>query len=181
MVESSDVAVTVIKVGQCGVPYIGNESYGGDYFYATFNKALVDSIVSAGNAAGLTVQPNDDKLPLTERTPWKTINKAKGRVGILDKGGNFLPKDLHNIFVKTERGVRVSVDVIVKLKVHTDGGSRTQRTPFKVVFDCSRCYIRSAPKDIEPPALESFVETVRSSKADVASDDLIHDLESLEI
>lgn len=171
----------VVKMSQCGIPYIGSESYGGDYFYATVNKALVDAVAKAGNDAGLTIQPNDDKLPFTEDTPWKTINKAKGRAGVLDKSGSFHAKDLHGVFVKTEKGVGASIDVIFKLKAHTEGAARTQRTPFKVVMDCSRCYIRSLRHEVEPPALETVVETMLATKADVAPDGLIDELEGLEI
>ncbi len=171
----------VIKIAGCQIPYVQSASYGGDYFYATFNKALCDAIVKAGNDIGLTVQPNDDKLGYTDEFPWKTINKASGRVGYLDKNAKFQAKDLHNIFLRTEGGIRASVDVIIKLKGHTSGANRNQRTPFKVVADCSRCYIKQTRQDIPPPPLESVVETIRGTKADVASDDLISELEGLEV
>lgn len=171
----------VIKMAGCQVPYVQSASYGGDYFYTTFNKALGDAIVKAGNDIGLTVQANDDKLPYTDEFPWKTINKAAGRVGILDKEGKFIPKDLHNVLLKTEGGIRASVDIIIKLKGNTTGSNRNARTPFKIVADCSRCYIRQTRQDIPAPELESVVETLRGTRADVASDDLISELESLDL
>lgn len=171
----------VIKMTGCQIPYIQNASYGGDYFYSTFNKALGDAIVKAGNNIGLTVQPNEDKLPYTDEFPWKTINKAGGRVGILDREARFLPKNLHDLLLKTESGIRASIDVIIKLKGNTNGPNRNQRTPFKIVVDCSRCYIRQTRQDIPAPELESVVETIRGTKADIASDDLINELEGLEL
>lgn len=171
----------VIKTTGCQIPYIPAEKYGEDFFYSTFNKDLGSAIVKAGNNIGLTVQDHDDKLPYTDELPWKRVNKARGRVGTLERNGTFSAKDLHNILLKTESGIRASIDVVIKVKGNTAGENRNQRTPFKIAVDCSRCYIRKIREDIPAPELESVVETIRGNKADVASDDLVSELENLEL
>ena len=172
----------VIKMSSCDIPYIASESYGGDYMYALINRAIGDAVVRAGTEATLTVQANDDKLACSGDIWWKTINKIKGRVGTLNKEGSFVPRDFHGILAKTEGGVRGTIDVIFKLKCHTDDKSnRTGRTPFKIVADCSRFYIKQLNQDIVAPPLEATVETIRGNRADVATDDLMSAIDALEL
>ena len=115
---------------------------------------------------------DDEKTLSNENQWWKTINKAKGRMGVLDTSRNFLPKDLHNVMIKTESGVKASLDISVKLKCNTkDGSNRSPSTQFRMVFDLSRGFIRSLRNDVAPPPLEASVETAPVTKKDIATDE----------
>ena len=172
----------VIKMGICDIPYVPSESYGSNYFYANVNAAIVRKIVEAANDSQMNVSEYDKKLSSTEANRWFTINKSQNKVGTLDAKGTMNPRDLHEILVKTEKGVTATVDVIVKLKADDPNGSeRSSRTPFHVNFDCSRATIKKRHTYIEPPPLESSVEQAPAQKSDIATDELIGELESLGI
>lgn len=172
----------IIKMAECDVPRVDNASYGGDYFYATCNKAIGDAIVAAANKKNIAATIDDEKTVSNENQWWKTINKAKNRIGVLDKEGNFAAQDLHNIMLKTEAGLKVALDVSVKLKYNTkDGSNRKPDSPFRLVFDASRGFIRKLRNDIMPPPLESSIETAPASKKDIAGDELLDELASLQI
>lgn len=173
----------VIKMTNNDIPYIKNESYGGGYFYATCNVNIGNAIRDAAAKKNVQVSTDDEKTMSSSEQWWKTINKAEGRVGILQKDGTFVPKDLHGILVKTESGIRASIDVTVKVKFNSKAGKNfnPNKDVFRIVFDCSRCTIKSLRNPVDPPPLESSVEQAPSSRTDIANDDLINELESLEI
>jgi hypothetical protein len=172
----------VIKMSDNDIPRIDNQSYGGDYFYATCNKAIGDAIVKAAAKKNIAATTDDEKTVSNENQWWKTINKAKGRMGVLDGSGNFNPKDLHGIMLKTEAGVKGAIDISVKLKFNTkDGSNKKPSSQFRLVFDLSRGFIRKLRNDVAPPPLETSVETAPVSKKDIASDELLQELDALEI
>lgn len=172
----------IIKMEDNDIPRVDSQSYGGDFFYATCNKAIGDAIVKAAAKKNIKVTTNDEKAVSNENQWWKTINKAKSRVGILDSEGIFMPKDVHNIMVKTEAGIKATIDVSVKLKYNTkDGSNKGPQSEFRIVFDLSRGIIRGLRNDVQPPPLESSVETAPIRRKDLATEDLLNDLASLEM
>lgn len=172
----------IIKMSNNDIPRVDNQSYGGDYFYATCNRHIGDAIAAAAAKKNINVTTNDEKTVSNENQWWKTINKAKGRVGVLDGEGIFNPKDVHNIMVKTEAGITADIDVSVKLKFNTkDGSNKGPQSEFRIVFDLSRAIIRALRNDTPPPPLETSVETAPIRRKDIATEDLLNDLASLEM
>jgi hypothetical protein len=172
----------IIKMTDCDIPRIDNQSYGVDYFYATCNRAIGEAIVKAAGKKNIAATVDDEKAVSNENQWWKTINKAKGRIGVLDGTGNFNPKDLHGIMLKTEAGIKGAIDISVKLKFGSkDGSNKKPSSQFRLVFDLSRGFIRKLRNDVAPPPLETSVETAPVSKKDIANDDLLQELDALEI
>lgn len=172
----------VIKMSDNDVPRIDSLSYGNDFFYATCNKAIGDAVVAAASKKNLSVTTDDEKTVSNQNQWWKTINKAKGRCGVLDNEGTFTPRDLHAIMLKTEAGIKASLDISIKLKYNTkDGSNRKPTSQFRIVLDLSRGFIRRLRNDVAPPPLESSIETAPVSRSDIATEDLLDELNSLEI
>lgn len=173
----------VIKMSNNQIPYIKNESYGGGYFYATCNRAIGEAIRDAAAKKNINVVIDDEKAMSDTEHWWKTINKTDGRVGVLQQDATFVPKDFHQVLVKTESGISASIDVIVKLKFNSRSGKNFNpgKDAYRINFDCSRAVIRSLRNPIEPPPLQTSVEQVPVSRADVAAESLLNELDSLEI
>lgn len=172
----------VIKMAGNDIPRVDSASYGGDFFYATCNRAIGDAIVAAAAKKNITVTIDDEKTVSNQNQWWKTINKAKNRIGVLNSSGEFNAKDLHNIMLKTEAGIKASLDVSIKLKFNTKDGSNMKPTsPFRIVFDLSRGFIRGLRNDVAPPAIETSVETAPVSKKDIVSDDLLNEIDALDL
>jgi hypothetical protein len=172
----------VIKMSDNDIPRVDSLSYGGDYFYATCNKAIGDAVVKAAAKKNIAATTDDEKTMSNQNQWWKTINKAKGRMGVLDSDGNFNPKDLHGVMLKTEAGIKGSIDISIKLKYNTkDGSNRKPNSQFRLVFDLSRGFIRKLRNDVPAPPIESSVETAPVSKKDIASNELLDELNSLQL
>lgn len=173
----------VIKMTNNSVPYIKNESYGGGYFYATCNKAIGDAIRDAAAKSNIQVATDDEKAISNTEQWWKTINKADGKVGILQDDGTFVPRDLHEILLKTESGVSMSIDVIVKLKFGSKTGKNynPSKDKLRIILDCSRGIIKGLRNGIEPPPIEASVEQTPVSRTDIATESLLAELESLDL
>lgn len=172
----------LIKMEGCDIPRVDSPSYGGDFFYATCNRAIGDAVVAAAAKKNITVTIDDEKTVSNQNQWWKTINKAKGRIGVLEPSGNFEPRDIHKVMLKTEAGIKAALDVSIKLKFNTkDGGNMKPTSEFRIVFDLSRGLIRALRNDVAPPPIETSVETAPVSRKDVASEELLNELDALEI
>lgn len=172
----------IIKMADNDIPRVDSPSYGGDFFYATCNRAIGDAVVAAAAKKNITVTIDDEKTVSNQNQWWKTINKAKNRIGVLQPSGNFEAKDIHKFMLKTESGLKVSLDVSIKLKFNTKDGSNIKPTSeFRIVFDLSRGLIRKLRNDVAPPAIETSVETAPVSRKDVASEELLDELNALDL
>ena len=84
--------------------------------------------------------------------------------------------------LKTEAGIKGAIDISVKLKFGSkDGSNKKPSSQFRLVFDLSRGFIRKLRNDVAPPPLETSVETAPVSKRDIATDDLLQEIDALEI
>lgn len=172
----------VIRMTNNDIPWINNQSYGVGFFYATCNRAIGNAIVDAATKKSVTCTMDDEKTVSNENQWWKTINKAENRIGALEKDGTFVPRNIHDIMLKTEAGIKASLDVIVKLKFNTKDGSNIKpNSQYRINFDLSRGFIRGLRNDVAPPSIEASVETAPVSKTDIATDELLDELESLGI
>ncbi|KAJ4002538.1 hypothetical protein NW766_012863, partial [Fusarium irregulare] len=170
----------VIKMSDCDVPFIKSGTYGTEYIVARLQKVVGDAIVAKALEKDIVVSLQDKRAVSDENNWWATVNNTNGRIGIIDANGNFEPKDLGVVFIKTEQGVKLNLDVVFSIKLTlTDGRERTTRDAFNLVADCSRGAIMAIRQDIEPPTVEAAIPQQPASKNDVASQELCDALDSL--
>lgn len=170
----------IMKMTDCDVPYVNSQNYGTNFFYSTCNRHIGDAIIKAAAKKNMLVSPDDERVISNPNQWWKTINKVDGRVGTLDADANFRPVDLHELFARTENGIKASLDVVAKLKFSTkDGSNIRQGSQFRIAFDLSRGLIKGLNNNVAPPMLESSIEIAPVRKTDVTSADLAEELSAL--
>jgi len=170
----------IIKMADCDVPYIKATNYGTDYIVARLQKAVGDAIVQEALKKDIVVSLQDKRAASDENNWWMTINNTSGRIGVIDKQGQFDPKDLGAIFTKTNEGVKLNLDLVFSIRLTiTDKRERTSRDAFTLVADCSRGAITAARLDIQAPSVEASIPQQPASKEDIASAELIDMIDGL--
>lgn len=172
----------VLKQSSIQVPYNKGQTYGQDYMYVAMPKFIGKHIAEAAAKQGIHVQTDDDRLNSTDEVWWKTLNNCADNCGIITKDGEFVQREISNAFRTTKKGIVVNVDYCVSIRLTKEQLSeRTDKDIFKVVLDCSRVALRHVRVDVEGPPLAARVPTTKAVRDDIASDDLLNQLESLGI
>jgi hypothetical protein len=170
----------LLKQANVEVPYNRGSNYGEDYMYVCMPKFVGARIAEAAAKQGITVQTDEDRIISTETKWWKTLNNCKERCGVITNDGDFQERRIANAFVNSKKGIRINLDYCVFLRLTKDDKSdRNDKDVFRVVLDCSRVALKEVRVDVEPPPLTSRVPTSNAMKDDIATDDLIAQLESL--
>lgn len=170
----------VIKQANVEVPYNRGANYGEDYMYVCMPKFIGAGIANAAAKQGITVQTDEDRINSTETKWWKTLNNCKERCGVVTNDGEFQERRIANAFVTTKKGIRINLDYCVFLRLtKSDKSDRNDKDIFKVVLDCSRVALKEVKVDVEQPPLTSRIATSSAVKDDIATDDLLAQLESM--
>lgn len=172
----------IIRMYNREVPYVKATNYGSSYVYANLQRCVATHIADACGKKDISVDTNDPKLFGAPEQWWCTINNLDKNIGIVDKDGNFMPKDAATILQKSELGMRVNFDLIFSIRLTvTEGRDRSAADKFRIVPDCSRASIKAINQEIEPPSVETQVPVQKATKADVASQELIDAIEALTV
>ncbi|KAF2861614.1 hypothetical protein K470DRAFT_263517 [Piedraia hortae CBS 480.64] len=178
--RSNNFESLVLKQANVAVPYNRGNNYGTDYIYVNMPKFVGMHLKKAAERQGLVVQIDDDRLHSTDTDWWKTLNNCTDNCGIITQSGDFEPRDLNNIFRVTKKGVVVNVDYCVSLRLtKTNGEDLSSTDVFRVVLDCSRVALKKVKVDVEGPPMAAKIPTTLAVKDDVATDDLLVQLEAM--
>ena len=172
----------VLKQTNIEVPYNKGQTYGQDYMYVAMPKFVGKHIEEAAAKQGIAVQVDDERLNSTDTKWWKTLNNCADNCGIITKDGQFQQRDISNAFRSSKQGIIVNVDYCVSLRLtKTTTDDRNDQDVFRDVLDCSRVALKHVRVDVEGPPLTARVPTTKAIKDDVATDELMQQLESLGI
>ncbi|KJZ69349.1 hypothetical protein HIM_11260 [Hirsutella minnesotensis 3608] len=170
----------IIKMTDCDVPHIKASNYGTDFIIARLQKSVGDKIVAEALKKDIVVSLDDKRVPSDENNWWLTINNTSGRIGTINPRGEFDPKDLGAIFKATEEGVKLNLDLVFSLKLTLENKrDRSNVDKFSLVADCSRGAIRAIRQAVEAPSIDTAIPQQKASKDDVASQELVDEIDKL--